>query len=84
VVSLQGEEDEWAVNHIANHQGKGSNAMFEIIWESRDRTWEPYNVVKHLEALKQYYEVQGVRKASELLWKGGATGKDTNTPRHVV
>jgi hypothetical protein len=79
VVSLQGEEDDWAVSHVADHQGKGISAMFEIVWETGDRTWEPYNVVKHLEALKQYYEVQGVRKASELPWKGGPAGTGTTS-----
>jgi hypothetical protein len=54
VVSLQGDEDEWTVDHIASHRGKGTNVLLEIVGLSGDRTWEPLNVMRHLEALKQF------------------------------
>jgi len=34
--------------------------FFEILWKSGDRTWEPYSVVRRLEALNNYFEALGV------------------------
>ena len=79
MISLEGDKDDWAVDKIANHRGKGSSAMFEIVWQSGDHTWEPLNVVKHLEALRQYYEALGISKACELPWKDDANESEGQT-----
>ncbi|CCO32925.1 hypothetical protein BN14_06989 [Rhizoctonia solani AG-1 IB] len=75
IVSLEADDNEWAVEKIASHRGKGSNAMFEIVWQTGDCTWETYRVVRHLEALKQYFEALGIKHAKDLLWK-----EDDNIP----
>ncbi|KAG8751060.1 hypothetical protein FRC11_009769, partial [Ceratobasidium sp. 423] len=54
---------------IAGHRGKGNNALFEIVWQSGDCTWETYRVVRHLEALWQYFEALGIKRAKDLPWK---------------
>ncbi|CEL60395.1 Transposon Ty3-I Gag-Pol polyprotein OS=Saccharomyces cerevisiae (strain ATCC 204508 / S288c) GN=TY3B-I PE=3 SV=2 [Rhizoctonia solani AG-1 IB] len=69
IASLEADDNEWAVEKIAGHRGKGSNAMFEIVWQTGDRTWETYRVVRHLEALKQYFEALGIKRAKDLPWK---------------
>jgi hypothetical protein len=42
--------------------------MFEIEWLSGDCTWEPFGVIKHLEALQQYLEAQGTTRVKDLPW----------------
>ncbi|KAF8761933.1 hypothetical protein RHS01_00159 [Rhizoctonia solani] len=69
IASLEADDDEWAVERIGGHRGKGNNAMFEIVWQSGDRTWESYRVVRHLEALRQYFEALGISRTKELPWK---------------
>ncbi|QRW20698.1 Transposon Ty3-I Gag-Pol polyprotein [Rhizoctonia solani] len=69
IASLEANDDEWAVERIGGHRGKGNNAMFEIVWQSGDRTWESYRVVRHLEALRQYFEALGISRTKELPWK---------------
>ncbi|KAG8730716.1 hypothetical protein FRC11_005984 [Ceratobasidium sp. 423] len=69
IASLEVDDDEWAVEKIAGHRGKGNNAIFEIVWQSGDRTWETYHVVRHLEALRQYFEALGIKRAKDLPWK---------------
>ncbi|KAF8752795.1 hypothetical protein RHS01_07224 [Rhizoctonia solani] len=77
IASLEADDDEWAVEKIVGHRGKGSNAVFEIVWQTGDRTWETYRVVRHLEALKQYFEAIGVKRARDLPWaEGGDTPYD--------
>lgn len=57
---------EWAVDRITSLMGKGREAIFELLWKSGDRTWEPYRSVRHLEALEAYCEAQGVKNAKSL------------------
>ncbi|QRW18773.1 Transposon Ty3-I Gag-Pol polyprotein [Rhizoctonia solani] len=77
IASLEANDNEWAVEKIVGHCGKGSNAVFEIVWQTGDRTWETYRVVRHLEALKQYFEAIGVKQARDLPWaEGGDTPYD--------
>ncbi|KAF8666246.1 hypothetical protein RHS04_09700 [Rhizoctonia solani] len=77
IALLEADDDKWAVEKIVGHRGKGSNAVFEIVWQTGDRTWETYRVVRHLEALKQYFEAIGVKRARDLPWaEGGDTPYD--------
>ncbi|QRV82358.1 hypothetical protein RhiJN_10373 [Ceratobasidium sp. AG-Ba] len=50
--------------------------MFEIVWHSGDRTWEPLSGVRHLDALKQYYEALGIDGAGKLPWTHGTEDKN--------
>ncbi|KAG8714543.1 hypothetical protein FRC09_017513 [Ceratobasidium sp. 395] len=71
-VSLLGEEKgKWQVEKVETHQGRGPEAEFLIKWKSGDRTWEPYGNIKHLSALDEYCEVQGVAKPEELPYGEG-------------
>ncbi|QRW17517.1 Ty3/Gypsy polyprotein/retrotransposon [Rhizoctonia solani] len=66
VTSIGESPQEWAVDRITSHKGKGRNAIFELVWKTGDRTWEPYQNIKHLEALETYREAQGVPNAGKL------------------
>ncbi|GAB1527049.1 hypothetical protein RhiTH_010224 [Rhizoctonia solani] len=77
IALLEANDNKWAVEKIVGHCGKGSNAVFEIVWQTGDRTWETYRVVRHLEALKQYFKAIGVKQARDLPWaEGGDTPYD--------
>ncbi|KAG2748592.1 hypothetical protein P692DRAFT_201654812, partial [Suillus brevipes Sb2] len=52
-------EREWAVDRVLSHKGTRGDADFEILWKSGDRTWLPYQQVKHLDALKDYFNIVG-------------------------
>ncbi|QRW23064.1 Transposon Ty3-I Gag-Pol polyprotein [Rhizoctonia solani] len=69
IASLEANDDEWVVERIGGHCSKGNNAMFEIVWQLGDCTWESYHMVRHLEALRQYFEALGISRTKELLWK---------------
>jgi len=58
--------DEWVVESIVDHQGKGINSEFEIQWKAGDRTWAPYREVAHLMAMERYCELMGVGDPREL------------------
>lgn len=49
-------------HHISN-----SGVKFTVRWVAGDTTWEPYLNVDELEALDQYFALQGVRDVAELL-----------------
>ena len=55
---------EWAVDRILSHMGRGSDAEFEVQWSTGDVTWVPYADIKHLQALREYYEALGVARAA--------------------
>jgi len=44
-----------------NHNGAGSDALFEVEYTTGDRVWLPYHEVSRLEAVGQYLEALGVR-----------------------
>ena len=52
--------EEWIVDSIISHHGKGVNSEFEIAWKAGDRTWAPYREVAHLIAMDRYCELMGV------------------------
>jgi hypothetical protein len=58
--------DEWIVDSIVSHHGKGQRSEFLIQWKAGDRTWATYREAAHLNALDRYCEVMGVDNASEL------------------
>ena len=58
--------EEWIVDRIVTHHGKGMGSEFQILWKAGDMTWASYREVAHLNALDRYCELMGVRDASEL------------------
>jgi len=58
--------DEWIVDRIVTHHGKGTGSEFQVQWKAGDRTWATYREVAHLNALDHYCELMGVKDVSEL------------------
>ena len=58
--------EEWIVDRIVTHHGKGTGSDFQILWKAGDKTWATYREVAHLNALDRYCELMGVREPSEL------------------
>jgi len=54
--------DEWVVDSIVDHQGKGVNSQFLVRWKAGGQTWAPYREVAHLMALGRYCELMGVEE----------------------
>jgi hypothetical protein len=52
-------ESEWAVDRIISHSGSRRDAVFEVLWKAGDVTWLPYSQIEHLNALKEYIDLQG-------------------------
>ena len=59
--------EEWIVDRIVTHHGRGMGSEFQILWKAGDMTWASYREVAHLNALDRYCELMGVRNAAELL-----------------
>ena len=47
-------------------RGSRSDAEFEVLWESEDRSWVRYNEISHLRALADYFETIGIDSISQL------------------
>ena len=60
--------DEWIVDSIVNHQGKGISGEFQIQWKAGDHTWAPYREVAHLMAMEHYCEVTLGARGGVLDW----------------
>ena len=58
--------DEWIVDRIMTHHGKGQGSEFQILWKAGDKTWASYREVAHLNALDRYCELMGVENVSKL------------------
>jgi len=58
--------EEWIVDTIVAHHGKGVRSEFEIQWKAGDRTWAPYREVAHLIAMDRYCELMGVEDPHDL------------------
>ena len=58
--------DEWIVDSIITHHGKGQGSEFQILWKAGDKTWVTYREVVHLNALDRYCELMGVKSATNL------------------
>ena len=61
-----GKSEEWIVDSIVSHHGRGVSSEFEIQWKAGDRTWVLYREVAHLIALDQYCELMGVEGPQNL------------------
>ncbi|KAF9234433.1 hypothetical protein BU15DRAFT_79040 [Melanogaster broomeanus] len=57
--SLKG-ASEWVVDRLLSHSGKGSDAMFEVLWSTGDITWAPLREVRHLQVYDEYCEAMGM------------------------
>ncbi|KAI0323421.1 hypothetical protein GY45DRAFT_1214341, partial [Cubamyces sp. BRFM 1775] len=57
---------EWAVDRILTHSGRGQAAQFEVQWTTGDVTWVPYQDVRHLQAVAEYFEALGITEARQL------------------
>ena len=73
--------DEWVVEVIVDHQGRGIDSEFEIQWKAGDRTWAPYCGVAHLMALERYCELMGVSGPGGLLTK---RSKGANEAKGII
>ena len=58
--------DEWIVDSIMTHHGKGQGSEFQILWKAGDKTWATYHEVAHLNTLDRYCKLMGVKSASDL------------------
>ncbi|KAG8680377.1 hypothetical protein FRC11_002574, partial [Ceratobasidium sp. 423] len=68
IITLTDEPKEWAIDSILQHVGKGKEMSFKVKWKNGDVTWEPYHTIKHLDALEEYLELQGVSNMLGLKW----------------
>jgi hypothetical protein len=57
---------EWLVEKIISHNGYGSNAVFEVLWQTGDRAWMDYPSIRHLTAMEDYLQLQGAKSIGEL------------------
>ena len=58
--------EEWIVDSIVTHHGKGLDSEFQVLWKAGDKTWVQYREVAHLNALGRYCELMGVKDAAGL------------------
>ena len=58
--------EEWIVDSIATHHGKGMGSNFQIVWKAGDSTWAMYWEVAHLNALDWYCQLMGVENVANL------------------
>jgi hypothetical protein len=58
--------EEWIVDQIMTHYGKGQGSKFMIQWKVGDRIWATYYEVAHLNALDRYCKLMGVKGAADL------------------
>lgn len=61
--------DEWAISNIKTHHGKGTDALFKVVWKGGNWAWLPYYKISHLEAMSQYLEAQDAKFIIQLLKK---------------
>jgi hypothetical protein len=55
-----GTPEEWSISRIVDHNGQGTDSLFEVEYSSGDKVWLPYHEVSRLEAVGQYLETLGV------------------------
>ena len=58
--------EQWAVDRVLRHFGKGKDILFEVLWSSGDTTWARLRDIKHTTALEAYLEAMGAKRASDL------------------
>ena len=54
------------VDSIRGHEWKGKKVHFEVWWTLGDVTWEPWDTVKRLAALDEYFTLLGVSRWQDL------------------
>ncbi|KAE9401983.1 hypothetical protein BT96DRAFT_817217, partial [Gymnopus androsaceus JB14] len=54
------------VDSIRSHMWKGNKVLFEVWWSLGDITWEPFETVKKLKALDDYFATQAVTRWQDL------------------
>ncbi|KAF7375484.1 DNA/RNA polymerase [Mycena sanguinolenta] len=69
--------EEWAVDKILGHAGRGRQAIFLVLWKHGDTAWFPYKDVSHLKSLSAYLEAYGVHSIEKLPPGKEATPEDT-------
>jgi len=66
IPELGGTTREWTVDKILSHQGSHSDAKFEVLWMSGDKTWLPYGEIAHLRVITDYFEIIGIDSITQL------------------
>ena len=61
-----GKTEEWTVEKIVRHHGKGLSTNFEVLWKLGDKSWFTYTEIKHLTALEQYLDLLDVKDINKL------------------
>ena len=49
------DNDKWLVDKIVGHRYSGKSIKFHVQWTAGNHTWEPYLIIKDLEALDHYF-----------------------------
>ncbi len=73
---MEDHDNEWVIDKFNSHRGSGTSALFEAIWRSGDRTWVPYDTVKHLHAFNEYLVALGISDARHLPEGNGTPPQD--------
>ncbi|KAG1833664.1 hypothetical protein DFJ58DRAFT_735992 [Suillus subalutaceus] len=76
VADFEASEAEWAIDRILSHHGRRTDALFEILWKSGDKTWLPYAQVEKLGALTEHLSFLGIQDVSDLMDGSGEPPKD--------
>jgi len=66
IPELGGTTREWTIDKILSHQGSHSDAKFEVLWTSGDKTWLPYSEIAHLHVLTDYFKILGINDITQL------------------
>ncbi|TFY51530.1 hypothetical protein EVJ58_g10514 [Rhodofomes roseus] len=81
VAELEEQDNEWAIDRVVSHKGKGRDATFEAVWKSGDRTWVPWATIGHLDAVQAYLELLGFENVDQL---GEGSGDVPDDPQLYV
>jgi hypothetical protein len=57
---------EWVVDKILAHSGKGKAALFNVLWKTGDTAWFPYKEISHLQSFVDYLDIQGASTIGNL------------------
>jgi hypothetical protein len=75
-VSPDVESNEWPADKILSHHGRRKDALFEVLWQSGDRTWVPYDLASQLTCFNDYLDALGVKTVAELPYGSGRPPAD--------
>ena len=78
VTGLSDENQEWTVDSIETHVGKGRTALFKVLQKSGDHTQLPYDKIEHFEALREYLDTSGFESINELTLGKGKLDTDNS------